>query len=79
MINNMKLKNILISGFGVIALTACNDYLDVEAPSKVTDDYVFANIEEASRLLNGVYQATCNNNTYGNAYLTTFNFNSDVE
>lgn len=75
----MKLKNILISGFGVIALTACNDYLDVEAPSKVTDDYVFANIEEASRLLNGVYQATCNNNTYGNAYLTTFNFNSDVE
>ena len=46
---------------------------------KVTDDYVFANTEEANRLLNGVYQATCNGNTYGNAYLTTFNFNSDVE
>ena len=75
----MKLKNIIICGIGAIALSACDDYLDVEAPSKVTDDYVFANLEEADRLLNGLYQATCNGNTYGNAYLTTFNFNSDVE
>lgn len=75
----MKLKNIIICGIGAIALSACDDYLDVEAPSKVTDDYVFANLEEADRLLNGVYQSTCSGNTYGNAYLTTFNFNSDVE
>ena len=75
----MKLRNIFICGVGMMALTACNDFLEVDAPSKVTDDYVFANTEEANRLLNGVYQATCNGNTYGNAYLTTFNFNSDVE
>lgn len=75
----MKLKNIFIYGVGMMALTACNDFLEVDAPSKVTDDYVFANTEEADRLLNGLYQATCNGNTYGNAYLTTFNFNSDVE
>ena len=29
--------------------------------------------------MNGVYQATCSGNTYGNAYLTTFCLNSDVE
>lgn len=64
----------LVAGF-----SSCNDFLDVEAPSKVTDDQVFSSTEEADRLLNSVYQATCSGNTYGNAYLTTFNFNSDVE
>lgn len=63
----------------LVALSACNDYLDVEAPSKVTDEQVFSSLEEADRLLNSVYQATCSSNTYGNAYLTTVNFNSDVE
>lgn len=75
----MKLRNILISGLGAMALASCSDFLEVEAPSKTTDENVFANIEEADRLLNGVYQATCSGSTYGNAYLTTFNFNSDVE
>ena len=60
-------------------MTACSDFLDVEAPSSVNDDYVFSNTEEANTLLNGVYAALANNNTYGNAYLTTFNLNSDVE
>lgn len=75
----MKINKILMCGLAVTALTACNDYLDVEAPSKVTDEYVFSNIEEADRLLNSVYESLCSNSTYGNAYLTTFNFNSDVE
>ena len=30
----MKLKNIIIGGLGLLSLSACNDYLDVEAPSK---------------------------------------------
>lgn len=60
-------------------LSSCNDYLDVDAPSKVTDKQVFSSTEEADRLLNAVYQSTCSGSTYGNAYLTTFNFNSDVE
>lgn len=75
----MKLKNIAICGFAALALTSCEDYLTPDAPSKVTDDYVFSNTQEADRLLNAVYQSLCNSNTYGNAYLTTFNFNSDVE
>lgn len=63
----------------MLSMSSCNDYLDVEAPSKFTDDYVFGSIEEANRLLNSVYQSTCSGNTYGNAYLTTFCMNSDVE
>ena len=53
--------------------------LDVDAPSKVTDKQVFSEVQKADRLLNAVYQSTCSGSTYGNAYLTTFNFNSDVE
>ncbi len=75
----MKLRNILVCGLGVMTLASCSDFLEVEAPSKITDEYVFADIEEADRLLNSVYKATCSGSTYGNAYLTTFNFNSDVE
>lgn len=68
----MKIKHIILCGLSMTALTACNDYLDVEAPSKVTDEYVFSNTAEADRLLNAVYESTCSGNTYGNAYLTTF-------
>lgn len=75
----MKLKNIIICGLSLTALTACNDYLDVEAPSKVTDEQIFSSTDEADRLLNSVYESLCSSNTYGSAYLTTFNFNSDVE
>ena len=34
----MKLKNILLTGFALSALTACNDFLDVDAPSKQTNE-----------------------------------------
>lgn len=75
----MKIKNILMCSLLLAGLSSCNDYLDVDAPSKVTDNQVFSSVEEADRLLNAVYQSTCSGSTYGNAYLTTFNFNSDVE
>lgn len=75
----MKIKNIFLVGLASFGMASCNDYLETEAPSKLTDDYVFATTEEANRLLNGVYQATCSDKTYGNAYLTTFCLNSDVE
>ena len=75
----MKIKHILICSLLLAGLSSCNDFLDVEAPSKVSDEQVFSSTEEADRLLNSVYQATCSDNTYGDAYLNTFNFNSDVE
>jgi hypothetical protein len=59
--------------------TACNDYLDVDAPSKYESDYVFGSTTEISTALNGVYAQLLSSSTYGDAYWTTFCFNSDVD
>ena len=75
----MKIGHTLMCSLLLAGLSSCSDYLDVDAPSKVTDEHVFSNIDDANLLLNAVYQSTCSSNTYGNAYLTTFNFNSDVD
>src|SRR5574344_613485 len=76
---SMKLKNIFFIGVALTSLTSCNDYLDVDTPSKYDNDYVFGSITETNRALNGVYAQLTNNGTYGNNYLTTFCMNSDVD
>jgi hypothetical protein len=75
----MKLRYLLMTGLALTALTSCNDYLDVDAPSKYTNDYVFGSETEVNRALNGVYAQLLSSNTYGGAYLTTFCMNSDVD
>ena len=60
-------------------LTSCNDYLDVEAPSAYTPEFVFSQKTEIERALNGVYAQAIVNNLYGNLYQLTFNLNSDVD
>ena len=50
----MRLKNILYTGMALLSLTACNDYLDVDAPSAYTDELVFGQKSEINRALNGV-------------------------
>ncbi|MDO4165072.1 MAG: RagB/SusD family nutrient uptake outer membrane protein [Bacteroides sp.] len=72
-------KNILYIGLALLGLTSCSDFLEVDAPSAFTDDYVFSNTDEANRLLNGVYTDLAANNLFGNAIHTTFCLNSDVE
>ncbi|MBQ0075271.1 MAG: RagB/SusD family nutrient uptake outer membrane protein [Prevotella sp.] len=75
----MKLRNILLTGMAVLSLTACNNYLDVDAPSAYTEDFVFTQKSEIERALNGVYAQALVNDLYGNAYQRTFNLNSDVD
>lgn len=75
----MKLKNILYTGIALLSLTACNDYLDVDAPSSYTEDFVFGQKSEMTRALNGVYAQMLSNNLYGDAYQRTFVLNSDVD
>lgn len=75
----MKLKNILYTGLAALSLTACNDYLDVDAPSSYTTDFVFSHKSEMQRALNGVYAKALVNDLYGNAYQKTFILNSDVD
>ena len=38
----MKLKNILLIGMAAFSLMACNDYLEVNAPSAYTEEFVFS-------------------------------------
>ena len=61
----MKIRNILIGGIGLLALTACNDYLDVDAPSKQTTELVFSSSSEANQALNGVYAKVVSDNAFG--------------
>lgn len=75
----MKLKNILWAGLSALALVSCDDYLEVDAPSQYTDEFIFRQESEISRALNGVYAQALVNDLYGNAYQRTFVYNSDVD
>ena len=75
----MKKRNIYLVGLALLGLSSCNDYLEVDAPSKYTEEFIFSDVEEANVLLNGLYRNVTNSNTYGNAFINTFVLNSDVE
>ena len=75
----MNLKKLFFVGLAAFGFASCNSFLDVEAPSKYDNDYVFNKKSEITRALNGVYAQLLSNSTYGNAYLSTFVLNSDVE
>ena len=76
----MKLKNyIYIIGVAIASFTSCNDYLDVDAPSSYTGEFVFTQPTEVERALNGVYAEALVNNLYGNHYQRTFILNTDVD
>ena len=75
----MKIKNILLTGVAALTLTSCNDYLDVDAPSAYSEEFVFSQKSEIERALNGVYAQALVGDLYGNAYQQTFNYNSDVD
>ncbi|MBQ8064939.1 MAG: RagB/SusD family nutrient uptake outer membrane protein [Prevotella sp.] len=75
----MKIKNILLTGVAALAMASCNDFLEVEAPSSYTEEFVFGQKTEVSRALNGVYAQALVNNLYGNLYQSNFILNSDVD
>ncbi len=72
-------RYIIYIGTALLGLTACSDFLEVDSLSSFTDADVVETLEEANRLLNAAYTKLASNSTYGNAYFTTFNLNSDVE
>lgn len=75
----MKLRNIFISGLGVMALTACNDFLDVDAPSKSGISSVYSSAKDVNQALNGVYADILAKNTFGEAFTYSLILNSDVD
>ena len=75
----MKIKNIILTGMAALTMGSCNDYLDVEAPSAYTPEFVFSQKTEIERAINGVYAQALVDNLYGNLYQTSFILNSDVD
>ena len=64
---------------GGLLLTSCNDYLEVEAPSAYTEEFVFGMKTEVQRALYGVYAQALSSNLYGDYYQRMFILNSDVD
>lgn len=62
-----------------MALTACNDYLDVDAPSKYDLETVYSSAKDVKMALNGVYAEILENNVYGQAYTYSLIYNTDVD
>lgn len=76
----MKIKNIILGGLGVLALTACNDYLDVDAAStSATPENIYSNETEVKTALNGVYTKILSGSTFGNTLYNGMMLNSDVD
>ena len=76
----MKLNKIFISGLAMLALTSCNDYLDVEPATNVAStSLVFGSEGETRTALYGVYAKVCSDNLFGNQLYTNFQLNSDVD
>lgn len=75
----MKIRKIILTVAAALSFTACNDYLDVEAPSSYSPEFVFSMKSEVERALNGVYAQAIVGNLYGDAYFSKFQLNSDVD
>ena len=75
----MKLHNIAIAGLSALALGACSDYLDVDAPSKIQLGEAYASANDVQTALNGVYAQLLSSDTYGEKLLTIYSLNSDVD
>lgn len=76
----MKINKIFISGLAVLALSSCNDYLDVEpATNAATMELVYGTESEADKALNGVYAKLLSDETFGRKLYNDFQLNSDVD
>lgn len=72
-------KYILFISVILLSLTSCEDFLEVKSDSKYGEEFVFSTKEEINRALTAVYASLLSSDTYGNTYMSTFAFNSDVE
>lgn len=75
----MKIKHIAMAAVAMAALSSCNDYLDVDAPSAYDSQYIFSDKTEINKALTGIYASLLTNDSYGDAYMTKLTLNSDVD
>ncbi len=69
----------LIIGIFLLGLISCSDFLTVDSVSRKRHGDVFSNKRDIFRALTATYTSLLSNSTYGNAYMTSFALNNDVE
>ena len=74
----LKKKYIALATIGVAALSSCNDFLDVEAPSQNDQAMVYASVEFATNAINGVY-VLFGEDPYSSRMMGVWMQNTDVE
>ncbi len=65
---------ILIS---VLTISGCNDYLDVESRSTLTDEAVFSSVSYTKTAILGVYNQLMGNDGYGDKVAINYTLNAD--
>ena len=74
----LKKKYIALATVGIAALTSCNDFLDVEAPSQNDQSMVYSSVEFATDAINGVY-VLFGEDPYSSRMMGVWMQNTDVE
>lgn len=69
-----------VVGLGTaMAVTSCEDFLDVKPESSFNPDEIFTSETETKAMMGSIYSKLTNRNLYGLALPYTFNTNTDVE
>ena len=75
----MKINKYIIATFmGAVALTSCDDFLNVDSPSQFDPNYVFSNENDALKLLLGAYKEF-NEDPFSSRMANVWAQNTDVE
>lgn len=64
---------------GLLALTSCNDFLDVTPSSGFTPEYILSSDEELKALMGRIYSSMTEDGLYGSTLASGLNTNTDVE
>ncbi|PRY10920.1 putative outer membrane starch-binding protein [Pontibacter ummariensis] len=62
---------------GVVALSSCESYLDVENPSTISQEAVFTSVGYANSAVTGIYNSLMGDNGYGSRISTLYPNGSD--
>jgi hypothetical protein len=76
----MKIYKIFISGLAMLALSSCDDFLEVDPATNVAStELVFGSEGEARTALYGIYAQIASDNLFGGRLYNDFQLNSDVD
>lgn len=68
----MKIKNIFLSAFVMLACFSCEDFLEEDPRAIISPETFFASENDARQAMNGIYAILKNNSIYGQVGLDHF-------